>query len=436
METVLVIGAARSGIAVSRLLHDHGVHVILTDSKAIADKAELEASGIEVYDNGHPDMLKQREYTYIVKNPGIPYTVPFVAYFVNRQTPIYNEIEVALWYAPHHRIAAITGTNGKTTTTTLLGEILKANNRNAVAAGNIGLPLSEAVRHHEQENRDVALEIAAFQLTGTRDFCPYVSTIINLTPDHLDVYKEEDAYYRAKTLVYRNQKPDGYFLRNVDDPVIMRYATDVPCQVLDVSLVRKDTDVCIRDGVIYCQNTALFAVDTLHLPGRHNLHNAMLAATMAYVMGVSPQLIAEVIARFQGVEHRIEFVAEIDGVRYYNDSKGTNVDATSVALRAFTQPVHLLAGGYDKKTGFADLVPYTKGVKQMYVFGTVKQQLKDLFPDAIVCETMAEALELAHRNAVSGEVVLLSPACASWDQFPNYEVRGEQFKQQVHGYEK
>ena len=431
-STVLVIGAGISGLGVSRFLAKRGKHVVLTDGKKVAQKNELEALGIEVYDEGHPDHLHHTNYEYVVKNPGIPYYVDFVNYFVQQGMPIYNEIEVALWYTSNFQIGAITGTNGKTTTTSLLAELLKRKNPLSVAAGNIGKAMSDIVEEHMQDTLDISLEIAAFQLLGTKEFSPKVSVIMNLTPDHLDYFGKEEAYYQAKTLVYRNQKSDDFFLRNVDDAMVVKYCENIPCQTLDFSLERTDVDICVKDGVVYLKDVALFEVKKLHLVGKHNLQNAVVAASMAYLMGVSCEDIANGIDEFKGVEHRIEYVDEINGVRYYNDSKGTNVDATIVALKAFDQPVHLLAGGYDKKLSFDDLKPYLSKVKQMYVFGEVKQQLKDLCPSAIVVDTMEEALNLAHENAQENEVVLLSPACASWDQFPNFEVRGKMFKEQVY----
>ena len=429
--TVLVIGAGISGLGVSRFLCKQGKHVVLTDGKKVAQKAELEAMGIEVYDEGHPDHLRHTNYEYVVKNPGIPYFVDFVKYFVDQNMPIYNEIEVALWYAKNFNVGAITGTNGKTTTTSLLAELLKRKNPMSVAAGNIGKAMCDIVEEHMDDDLDVSLEIAAFQLLGTKEFAPKVSVIMNLTPDHLDYFKEVDAYYHAKTLVYRNQSQNDYFLRNVDDEMVVKHCKDIPCQVIDFSLERTDVDLYVKDGKVYLKDVVLFAVDKLHLVGKHNLQNAMVAACMAYVMGVSLEDIESGIDEFKGVEHRIEYVDEVNGVRYYNDSKGTNVDATIVALKAFDQPVHLLAGGYDKKLSFDDLKPYLHKVKQMYVFGEVKQQLKELCPSAIVVDTMFEAMDLAYQNAKANEVILLSPACASWDQFPNFEVRGKLFKEKV-----
>jgi len=432
-KPILIIGAALSGIAVAKLLLSKGEKVIITDINEITEKSELERLGAEVFDNGHPDSLLELEYRYVVKNPGIPYTADFVRHFVKKDVPIYNEIEIAFWYAKNYRIAAITGTNGKTTTTTLLGELLKGIDEKNTCAGNIGQPLCELVSENITDV-DVALEIAAFQLLGTKEFSPFVSTIINLTPDHLDYFADLDSYYRAKTLVYQNQGQDSYFLKNVDDEMVVKYTNDVKCKVVTFSLKRTDVDVYRYDNGIYYQSTLLFDIDDLKIVGEHNVQNAMIAAAMAYLMGVPVTKIQEVIRSFTGVEHRIEFVADIRGVKYYNDSKGTNVDATITALKAFKVPVHLLAGGYDKKLGFENLKPYLSNVKQLYVYGAVKNQLKELKPNCLVFDTMKEALNAVMANALPDEVVLLSPACASWDQYPNYEVRGNEFKQLVREY--
>ena len=429
-KPILIIGGALSGVAVAKLLLSKGENVVITDLHQINEKEELETLGATVFDNGHPDSLLKQDYLYIVKNPGIPYTSAFVKHFVNKNVPIYNEIEVALWYASNYRIAAITGTNGKTTTTALLGELLKSVDEKNICAGNIGRPLSEFVIEGI-EDVDVSLEIAAFQLLGTNKFSPFVSTIINLTPDHLDYFENLDDYYRAKTLIYQNQRPGSYFLRNVDDEMVMKYSTGVKCDIVTFSLKRTDVDVYVLDNKVFYQNELLFETDDLKIVGEHNIQNAMIAATMAYLLGVPVANIQEVISNFKGVEHRIEFVADIAGVKYYNDSKGTNVDATITALKSFNKPIHLLAGGYDKKLGFDALKPYLKNVKQMYVYGAVKDQLKKLQPNCLVFNTLEEALNAAMENALVHEIVLLSPACASWDQYPNYEVRGHEFKRLV-----
>ncbi len=427
---VLVLGAARSGIAVTKLLLKEGHTVILNDGQAIAHQIHFEDPKLTVIENGHPESLWEEEFDLIIKNPGIPHTLPFLKGFTDKKIPILNEIEYASSLADY-RYGAITGTNGKTTTTALLGELLKSLNPLNGAYGNIGLALSDLVIDHPQDKLTVALEIAAFQLLGTEHFHPTVSVIMNLTPDHLDVFKNTDEYYTTKTLVYRNQRGEDWFLRNLDDENVVRYTQNCPCKVIEFSLEKK-ADLYLKDKAVWLFETKLFDLSDLKLVGMHNVQNAMVAAAMAYKLGVSLDQIAQGIRDFNGVEHRVEFVKTIRGVSYYNDSKGTNAEATVVALKAFEKPLLLLAGGYDKKTGFAALIPYLNKVKTMIVYGETKYQLKALYPDAIVVETLAEATAKAAELAKSGDVVLFSPACASYDQFDNYEQRGRIFKDLVH----
>ncbi len=431
MKKVLIIGGAISGCGAARLLNSQGYEVYLTDLGKIEQQRELEELGIKVFPNGHPDKLKELKYDLIVKNPGIKYDTPFVKYFCDAGYKMYNEIEIATKYGTKLKIGAVTGTNGKTTTTTILGQILKANDSKSITAGNIGHSLCDYVYQDGNVSKNVALEIAAFQLLGTESFKPKVSVIINLTPDHLDYFGTLERYYQAKTLVYKQQTKEDYFLRNVDDPEVMKYCQNIPATVIDFSLERNDVPLHIEDGKAYYNDEELFRLDQFSLPGKHNLQNALIASGMAYLMGCTPEQIAKVLHSFKGVEHRIEYVTEINGVKYYNDSKGTNVDATIVALKAFEQPIHLLAGGYDKHLSFEGLRPYLSKIKQMYVFGATKEQLKQLDPRAIVVDNMDQAIAEAVKMAKKGEIVLLSPACASWDQFPNYEVRGELFKKAI-----
>ncbi|MBQ1386256.1 MAG: UDP-N-acetylmuramoyl-L-alanine--D-glutamate ligase [Erysipelotrichales bacterium] len=431
MKKALIIGAAISGIGAARLLNKYGYRVYLTDAKEIKERKELEAEGILCFDNGHPDSLKDNEYDLIVKNPGIPYRVPFVRYFTDKGYKMYNEMEIACRFSSGMRIAAVTGTNGKTTTATLLGAILEANSPYGITAGNMGVSLCDIVRDHPEERRDVGLEIAALQLIGTETFHPHTAVIMNLTPDHLDYFGTLDNYYHAKTLIYRNMTKDDTFFFNADDPVIAEYCQDIPASVVKFSTERTDTELRAEDGKVMLGDVCLFETKDLHIPGKHNLQNAMVAAGMAYKMDVPTDVIQQVISSFKGVEHRIEYTATINGVRYYNDSKGTNPDAVMVALKAFDEPIHLLAGGYDKKLPFDSLAPFLPKIKQMYVYGATKDALKKLDPRALEFNDMNEAIHAAYERALPGEVVLLSPACASWDQFPNYEVRGKIFKEIV-----
>ena len=427
----LVIGAARSGLAISRYLNKRGYEVYLTDAKRIAEKRQLVSDGIKVFDEGHPDCLRDIEYDLIIKNPGIKYTVPFVSYFVDKGYTIYNEMDICLHDQPQHRYAAITGTNGKTTTTTLLGELLKTLNPDNAYCGNIGIPVADVIDNHENDRLQLAIEVGAFQMLGLEYFHPYVSVIMNMTTDHVDYFGTEDAYYRSKILVYRNQDENDYFLRNVDDENVLKYAQNIPCQIIDFSLIRDDVDLCIRNNRVYYRDIELFDLDRFRLPGMHNVQNAMVAGCMAYLMGVDPEVIKDYIENFKGVEHRIEFVREINGVRYYNDSKGTNVDSTVMALKAFKQPVHLLAGGYDKKTGYDGLKDYLGNVVQIYAYGDTKYQFLNLGVKTVLYDNLHDALMAAAGKAREGHIVLFSPASASWDQYPNFEVRGEEFKKIV-----
>ena len=425
METVLVIGAARSGTAAARLLKQQGYEVILTDSGPVTDRSGLE--GIKIVDNGHPEWLFEKEYAFVVKNPGIPYRVPVVKRFVDAGIPVYTEIETAFRAAPSLRYGAITGTDGKTTVTTLLYEMLKRKSDSARFAGNIGIPLSEVVLEAEGEPVDIALELSNFQLMGTETFRPEVCTVTNLAPDHLDYMDSLESYYESKMKIYENCREEDWFIRNTDDPEIMKYATDIPCRIIDFSLTR-ECDLCRYDGKVWLLGQELFDEKDLKLAGDFNLGNAMMAAAMAFRLGVTPDDIQEVIRTFPGVEHRIEFVAEHNGVRIYNDTKATNTHAACAALSAFPERVILLAGGKDKHISFDDLKRYDSVVKQCYSFGETRDRFGDVFTHQTSVDTMEEAVDLALGLAEPGDTILLSPACSSFDQFANYEERGRVFK--------
>ena len=430
MKKVLVVGYARSGKFVSLLLQKQGYQVTVTDIVAIPEKEALENQGIFVYEKEHPDFLVHEDWDFVVKNPGIPYHAPFVAKLVAEGQRIITEIEVASWFASNYEYAAITGTNGKTTTTAILGALLQTQYKEAYVAGNIGVPLSELVVEKGNISAKVAVEISGFQLLGVEEFHPSVTTIMNLTPDHLDYFSSLEDYYQTKTLVYHNQREEDWFILNCDDPMVVAYCKNIPCKVIRFSLQEK-LDLYLENNQIMLFETCLFEKSDLKIVGQHNLVNAMFAAAMAYKMGVTPENIRRGIQEFMGVEHRIEYVRTVNGIDFYNDSKATNVDSTIVAVQAFEKPLILLAGGYDKKTGFTDLVPYLARLKKLIVFGATKNQFQALREDCIVVDNLEEAIACAYQEAVAGDVILLSPACASYDQYPNFEVRGKQFKEIV-----
>lgn len=430
MKNILVIGAARSGIAASRLMAANGDKVTLTDMKVMdpETRVSLEGEGITVFDGGHPESLKEADWDFIIKNPGIPYRAPLVAWFQEKGVPIYTEIETAWPIAPDLGYAAVTGTDGKTTITTLLHEMLKEKDPQAKAAGNIGIPLSEVVLELGGKKTDIALELSNFQLLGIESFRPHVSVVSNLAPDHLDYMDSLEAYYRSKFRIYENCTEEDWFILNEDDPEIVRYAQNIPCRVITFSLKNPQADLRRDAKSVWLFDTKLFDIADLKLVGEFNLGNAMMAAAMAYVMGVTPAQIEDVIRRFAGVEHRIEYVGEKNGVRIYNDSKATNTHSAEAALGSFEKGIRLLAGGKNKGIDYSVLKDYDSRVAHCYAFGEIKDILADTFSHSSLHETMEEALDAALADAKSGEVILLCPATSSFDQFPNYEVRGEIFK--------
>ncbi|MEG2409304.1 MAG: UDP-N-acetylmuramoyl-L-alanine--D-glutamate ligase [Erysipelotrichaceae bacterium] len=432
-KKVLVIGGARSGVAVSKLLKNEGATVCLNDASTIENKEELLHLGIEVLEAGHPDFLKNTEWDFVVKNPGIPYHVPFVKWFEDHSIKIYTEIEIAYCCAPRFHYGAITGTNGKTTITSILYALLQKNHR-ALVAGNIGCPLSELASQYGDEEKDVALELSNFQLLGIDTFHPEIAVICNLAPDHLDYMGNVEAYYQSKVKIAQNQTKDDWFLRNVDDEIVMQYTKDIKATMIDYSLIKEDVDLCIQDGWATLRGLRLFEVASLKIVGSHNLSNAMIAACMAYKLGVSIQNIQEGIAEFEAIEHRLEFCGNRDGVTYYNDSKATNTDAVVTALKAFDKNIILLAGGHDKGISFEPLKAFDQRVKCCVAFGETKEKFQTIFSRSHICEDMKEAFDYANLIAEKGDVILLSPACSSYDQFDNYEQRGEIFKEYVKDY--
>lgn len=429
-ERVLVIGAAKSGVAVAKLLQRHAYDVTITDMNAIPERKELQALDIHVFEKGHPEELKREDYAFVVKNPGIKYTVPFVRYFVEHKVKILTEVEIGYRYATKFKYGAVTGTNGKTTITTMLYEMLKYNQK-AIVAGNIGWPLSELALAYETQEKDVALELSNFQLLGIEHFAPSVSVVCNLAPDHLDYMPSVESYYESKMRIYENCAKDDWFLRNVDDETVMQYALDIPCTVIDFSLTRQDVDLYRKDGAVYLRELLLFEEKNFHVVGDYNLSNAMIASCMAYKLGVSVSDIQKAIAAFSPVEHRLEYIGEKNGVKFYNDSKATNTHAVMAALNSFDNNIILLAGGHDKGISFEDLKQYDERVKLCVAFGETGGQFQNIFSRVQVVETMQEALDVAIANSKAQDIVLLSPACSSYDQFPNYEVRGTLFKEMV-----
>lgn len=430
MKKALIVGGARSGKYIALLLNTKNYEVVLTDINEVVYKKELEEQGIKIVDKGHPDSLLNEKYDLVIKNPGIKYTQPFIQKLINLNYKIFSEVDIALTYAHKYKICAITGTNGKTTTTMILSEMLKKDYDRAFAAGNIGLPVSQLVWEQGLEKAYLALELSSFQLDGIYNLKPHIANITNLKVDHLDYYKNVDDYYLSKQKIYKNQDVDDFLLVNIDDELVLKYLNSPKAQLIKYSLNKK-SDINIIDNKIFYEDNLLFEIDKMKLVGQHNIYNGVVASLMAYLSGVKLESIKEVMHTFKGVEHRIEFVDVINEVKYYNDSKATNIESTIVALKAFKQPVILIAGGYDKNISFNKLLKHTDKIKEVILFGQTKVKLHKIFPKAILVENLKDAVLQASKISDMGDVVLFSPACASFDQFKDYEERGTKFKNYV-----
>lgn len=437
-KKVLVLGLAKSGLAATRLLVKLNASVTVNESKTIEqikEYDELIKMGVEIVAGGQPDELFERDFDFVVKNPGIKYTMPFILRLEERKIPIYTEIELAYQVSKPQHYIAITGTNGKTTTTTLTYEIIKACHENTFVAGNIGTPLCEVVLNEnllENEGNYIVLEMSNFQLLNIEKFKPEISTIINLTPDHLDYMRNVDEYYASKTNVYINQDENDYFILNKDDATIAKYTKQYPIKASVVPFSMEHDDmVCIKDDGIFYDNEKVLALSDIKLVGRHNVQNVMIALTIAKLLNISDMLIKEVITSFKGVEHRVEFVRELQGVRYYNDSKATNTDATIIAIKAFDDPLILLLGGHDKGLDLTELKTYTDPLKKIICFGEAGKRFSEELDNTILVSNLKEAIIKASEIAKSGDVVLLSPSTSSYDEFTGYEQRGRYFKEMV-----
>ena len=439
-KKVLVVGLARSGMAAIKVLHELGADIVLSERKPAEELKELSTLkelGVTIVDQSME--VFDQYYDLCVKNPGVPYRSPFMEALAQHGVPVITEIELAFQVAKPQHYIAITGTNGKTTTTTLVYEILNAAfPGKAHLCGNIGIPLCEIVMEEglmEESDHYIALEISNYQLVNIDRFRPDVATIINLTPDHVDFMGSLEAYYKSKTEVYRNMKPEDTFILNADDPVLAEYVEKypVPATVKSFSLDDTDTDNYVKDGQLFVGDEPVLPLTSIRLPGKHNLQNVMIAVSVAKVLGISNETIQEVVEGFTGVEHRIEFVRELDGVRYYNDSKGTNTDATVTALKAFDKGVILLLGGFEKGLPMDDVKAHLGCVKKVIGFGACGPRLvaDTVGEDGIVVTTLDEAVAEAVKIAEPGDTVLLSPTTSSFDQYTCFEERGDHFKKLV-----
>lgn len=439
-KKVLVIGLAKSGQAAVALLEK--MHAIITVNEfapreKITCYDEYVARGIEMIVGGHPQELFERDFDLVVKNPGINYHKPFILRLKDRGIPVYTEIELAYQLAKAQNYIAVTGTNGKTTTVTLIDDILRKAKRQVCLAGNVGTPFSKFVLENnllENQGYDVVLEMSNFQLLDIQKFHPHISTIINVTPDHLDYMASLDEYYTSKTRIYMNQDENDYYIENLDDKVLQGYLQRYPVKAksITISLIQ-NADCMIQNHAIYYQGQHVIDLDEIKIVGDHNIQNMMVAICACALSGISLSLIHDALAEFHGVEHRIEFVREIQGVKYYNDSKATNTDAAIIALKAFHQPVILLMGGHEKGLDLSEMSHYQDRISHLICFGEAKERFaKEMnCSQTYVVDHMEDAIVKAKEIANNGDIVLLSPSTSSYDEFSGYEERGRIFKKIV-----
>ncbi|GAB7387663.1 UDP-N-acetylmuramoyl-L-alanine--D-glutamate ligase [Bacillaceae bacterium] len=445
-KQILVLGLAKSGVAAAKLLHRFGAHVAVNDRKPENEcegVEELRRLGIEVVCGDHPEYLLHPGLDYVVKNPGIPYSAKPVKRALALEIPVITEVEIAyrISSAP---LIGITGSNGKTTTTTLVGEMLRASGLAPRVAGNIGTVLCEEAALAREDEWLVA-ELSSFQLAGTERFAPKIAALLNLFPAHLDYHGTVEAYLRAKCNIFRRQTSADVAVLNADSPVSGEIAAEIPAGIWWFSREREVArGTMLKGGALVYRDErgkehVIIARDEIALPGEHNLENALAAALIALAAGADIAAIRRTLRTFRGVEHRLEYVDTIDGVRYYNDSKATNPGAAIKALQSFREPIVYIAGGLDRGIDFRELQPFFASgkVKSLIAYGQSSEKLQKVAREAGLSriypvDNVKEAVFVARDVAEPGDVVLLSPACASWDLYASFEERGRIFKETVH----
>ncbi|MFU2206247.1 UDP-N-acetylmuramoyl-L-alanine--D-glutamate ligase [Streptococcus pluranimalium] len=432
-KKVLVLGLARSGQAAVRLLAKLGAIVTVNDGKAFDENPSAQAlleEGIKVVCGSHPLELLDEEFALIVKNPGIPYSNAMVQKAQEKNIPIWTEVELAglVSEAP---IVGITGSNGKTTTTTMIAEVINHSGKSGLLAGNIGFPASEVVVDASADDT-LIMELSSFQLMGIDTFKPHIAVITNLEPSHLDYHGTFDDYVAAKWNIQNQMTSDDFVVLNFNQGIARRLAEKTAATVVPFSTIEAVDGAYLEEGKLYFKGEFIMAANEVGVPGEHNVENALATIAVAKLSGISNQAIRETLSTFGGVKHRLQDVGSVDGITFFNDSKSTNILATQKALSGFdNQRLILIAGGLDRGNSFDELVPDLKGLKTMIVLGETADKLADTAQSIAIPVEYAKDVDDATRKAFElaevGDTVLLSPANASWDMYQNFEVRGDEF---------
>lgn len=445
-KNVLLVGLAKTGVSTIKKLNKLGANIIVNDIKP-KEKLEGIIEEIDNLDNieyvlgKHLENIENIDLTIV--SPGVPLDLPFIEKIKCEGIKIIGEVELAYKLSKNPTFIGITGTNGKTTTTSLVGEMFKKANKDTYIVGNIGNPVIDTV-DLTNENSYLVTELSSFQLESIEDFKPKVSTIINITEDHLNRHHTMENYINAKARVFKNQDKTDFTILNYDDSIVRDLGKNSNGNVLYFSIkeevkqgayLDKNNNIVIKvDG----KELVLMNKSELSLPGNHNLENAMSAILMAYVLNIDTDVIIDTLRTFKGVEHRLEFVTNKDGIMFVNDSKGTNPDSTIKAITSYEKPIVLIAGGYEKQSDFTEMIKYaTKNVKALVLLGQTAEKIETTAKEHGIdniskVEDMEAAVKKAYEIAESGDVVLLSPACASWDMYPNFEARGLDFKENIY----
>lgn len=435
-KKIFILGMARSGYEAAKLLSDYNNEIIVTDGKEQDSSlvSELESLGVKVIITGDQLSLLDDSFDYVIKNPGIKYDNPVVVKAKELGIKVINEVEMAYSFLDKSvNIIGVTGSNGKTTTTTLISEFMKNSFDNVYLGGNIGIPLSNFVRDIKP-NSYLVLEISDHQLCDMYNFKTNVSVLTNITPTHLDFHKSYEVYQMTKKKIFNNHTSDDLAVINKDDEVSMKITDDIKSTKVYYGHDKTNLAYYDEEGIYY-DGKLVIKLDDIILKGKHNYQNIMGAIIAVKKYGVTDEVIQKVLKEFKGVEHRLEYVDTINGVTYYNDSKATNCVSTITALNSFNQPTILLLGGYDRGHSFHDLDDSMKNVKCVVCFGETKNRIEEFCNDLnIKCyknDTLKEAMNVVKDICTPGDVVLLSPACASWDQYDRFEDRGDEFKKLV-----
>ncbi|MCL2415326.1 MAG: UDP-N-acetylmuramoyl-L-alanine--D-glutamate ligase [Defluviitaleaceae bacterium] len=438
-KKILVCGMGKSGISAAKLLKRRGADVTLQDLKENPDLGEdFDLRDYSTHFGSNPDDILQ-DFDLIIVSPGIPSDLPFFVKSRELDIDIIGEMELG-YICCASPILAITGTNGKTTTTSILGEIMRAWRPDSKICGNIGIPICQ-IADNMPEGAMIVAEVSSFQLETIAAFRPKVSAVLNITPDHLNRHKTLENYIAIKERIFENQNPDDYTILNFDDPVCKDMANRAKGNIVSFSMTDDNCDVYCKGGVIYTNQNghqeSIIKTADLAIPGNHNIENAMAAVAMAVSIGVPTDVTAKALLDFRAVEHRIEFVREINGVCYYNDSKATNVDSAIKGILAMKRPILLIGGGRDKDQDFADWIAhFADCVKSIVCIGEAAEKIAQTcraynYTSVERANSLKDAVELCAAKAESGDCILLSPACASFDMFESYEQRGRVFKEFV-----